>query len=58
MCSEAVRLRSLGEIADDFNDLKIPLRFADGQPNLGETPSIRITDTSVIVRALAAKHFP
>ena len=51
MCNEAARLRSLGEIAADFSELKIPLRFPEGLPNLGEAPSIRITDTTAIVRA-------
>ena len=51
MCNEAARLRSLGEIAADFSELKIPLRFPEGLPNLGEAPSIRITDTAAMVRA-------
>ena len=51
MCNEAARLRSLGEIAADFSELKIPLRFPEGLPNLGAAPSIRITDTTAIVRA-------
>ncbi len=53
MCNEAARLRSLGEISAEFNQLKIPLRFPEGLPNLGEAPSIRITDPTVIVRAAA-----
>lgn len=53
MCNEAARLRSLGEISADINQLKIPLRFPEGLPNLGLAPSIRITDTTVIVRAAA-----
>ena len=53
MCNEAARLRSLGEISEEFSELKIPLRFPEGLPNLGEAPSIRITDTTVIVRAAA-----
>jgi len=51
MCNEAARRTALGEIAADFSELKIPLRFPDGVPNLGDVPSIRITDTTVIVRA-------
>lgn len=51
MCNEAARIRSLGEISAEFNQLKIPLRFPEGLSNLGEAPSIRITDTTVIVRA-------
>ena len=50
MCNEAARLRSLGEISAEFNDLKIPLRFPEGLPNLA-AGSFRITDATVIVRA-------
>ena len=51
MCNEAARQIALGQIRDDFNELKIPLRFPEGLPNLGDAPSIRITDTTPIVRA-------
>lgn len=51
MCNEVARRTSLGLMREDFNQLRIPLSLPDGAPNLGEAPSIRITDTSVIVRA-------
>ena len=50
MCNEAARRTALGLMREDFSQLKIPLRFPEGLPNLGEAPSIRITDSSVIVR--------
>ncbi len=51
MCNEAARRTALGLMREDLSQLKIPLRFPEGLPNLGEAPSIRITDTTVIVRA-------
>ena len=53
MCNEAARRTALGLMREDFSQLKIPLRFPEGLPNLGEAPHIRITDTTVIVRAAA-----
>ena len=50
MCNEVARRIALNIIREDFNELKIPLRFPEGLPNLGDAPSIRITDTSAIVR--------
>ncbi|WP_419815267.1 SOS response-associated peptidase family protein [Glacieibacterium sp.] len=38
---------------DDFSQVGITLRFPEGLPNLASLDSIRITDTSVIVRAAA-----
>jgi len=54
MCNEAARRTALGLMREDFSQLKIPLRFPEGLPNLGEAPSIRITDATVIVRAAPA----
>ena len=51
MCNEAARRTALGLMREDFSQLKIPLRFPEGLPNLGESMSIRITDSTVIVRA-------
>ncbi len=51
MCNEAARRTALGLMREDFSQLKIPLRFPEGLPNLGELLSIRITDATVIVRA-------
>ena len=51
MCNEAARRTALGVMREDFSQLKIPLRFPEGLPNLGETPSIRTPSATVIVRA-------
>jgi putative SOS response-associated peptidase YedK len=53
MCNEHRRAVALGEIADDFAQLRIPLRFPEGAPNLQALESIRITDATAIIRAAA-----
>lgn len=54
MCNEAARRVALGLLRQDFNQLRIPLRFPDGLPNLEPTASVRITDKSPIVRLAAS----
>ena len=51
MCNEVRRRVALGQIRDAFSDLRIPLRFPEGLPNLAPIESIRITDPAAIVRA-------
>lgn len=51
MCNEIRRRIALGQIRDDFSELRIPLRFPEGAPNLEATDSVRITDPTLIVRA-------
>jgi putative SOS response-associated peptidase YedK len=51
MCNEVRRRIALGQIRDDFSQLRIPLRFPEGLPNLAPLDSIRITDPNVIIRA-------
>lgn len=51
MCNEAARRTALGLMREDFNQLRIPLRFPEGLPNLAPLDSVRITDATVIVRA-------
>lgn len=43
---------AIGQIREDFAELRIPLRFPEGVPNLAAVDSVRITDTSPIVRRL------
>lgn len=50
MCNEHRRNVELGRISDAFAQLRIPLRFPEGAPNLAALASIRITDPSAIVR--------
>ncbi len=51
MCNEAARRVSLGLMREDWNDLRIPLRFPEGLPNFPPTDGFRITDTTLIFRA-------
>ena len=51
MCNEAARRIALGQIREDFAQLKIPLRFPEGAPNMAPLERLRITDPTVIIRA-------
>ena len=51
MCNEVARRIALGELRQDWSQLKIPLRFPEGAPNMAPLASIRITDSTVIIRA-------
>jgi putative SOS response-associated peptidase YedK len=51
MCNEQRRRVALGQVRDDFSQVRIPLRFPEGLPNLAPLDSIRITDPNAIVRA-------
>lgn len=49
MCNEIRRRIALGQVRDDFSELRIPLRFPEGLPNLAALDSIRITDVAAII---------
>ncbi|WP_188054353.1 SOS response-associated peptidase family protein [Sphingosinithalassobacter sp. CS137] len=51
MCNEAARQIAVGEIGEGFAQMRIPLDFPEGLPNLEPTDSVRITDATPIVRA-------
>ena len=53
MCNEAYRRRQIGEIASDWAETRVPLRFPEGLPNLPAQESVRITDRTPIIRAAA-----
>jgi putative SOS response-associated peptidase YedK len=53
MCNEVARRIALGIIREDFSQLRIPLVFPEGLPNLSVEDSIRITDRAAIVRMAA-----
>ena len=52
MCNEVRRIIALGQIRDDFSQIRIPLHFPEGLPNLAPLDSIRITDPNAIVRTI------
>ena len=51
MCNEIARRIALGQLREDWSELKVPLVFPEGLPNLGRQDSIRITDTALVLRA-------
>lgn len=53
MCNEIRRRIALGQIRDDFSQLRIPLNFPEGLPNLAPLESIRITDGAAIIKQAA-----
>jgi len=54
MCNEIRRRIALGQVRDDFSQVRIPLEFPEGLPNLAALDSIRITDSAAIVKQAAA----
>jgi putative SOS response-associated peptidase YedK len=50
MCNDYRTRVALGTIGQDFADLRIPLRFPEGLPNLEPRDDVRITDSAPIVR--------
>jgi putative SOS response-associated peptidase YedK len=54
MCNEYQRYVPMGVITDQFTQMRIPLRFPEGVPNLGAV-TIRIGDTGTIIRSSAAE---
>ena len=53
MCNEAARRIALDQLREDWSELKIPLRFPEGLPNMAPLESVRITDPTIIIRAAA-----
>ncbi|WP_267394560.1 MULTISPECIES: SOS response-associated peptidase [unclassified Sphingomonas] len=53
MCNEVARRIALGQLREDWSELKVPLLFPEGLPNLATLDSIRITDPTLILRAAA-----
>lgn len=51
MCNEVARRIALGQLREDWSQLKVPLTFPEGLPNLAALDSIRITDATLILRA-------
>lgn len=51
MCNEAYRRSQIGQVREDWSQLRIPLRFPEGIPNFPPLPSIRITDRVEIIRS-------
>lgn len=54
MCNEYQRYVPLGIITEQFSELKIPLRFPEGLPNLAPI-NVRVGDTGAIIRPSATE---
>jgi putative SOS response-associated peptidase YedK len=54
MCNEQSNRVAAGLIRDDIQQLRIPLDFPEGLPNLEPRDSIRITDRNAILRTAAS----
>ena len=50
MCNDYRSRVELGTIGQEFNQLRIPLRFPEGMPNMEPREDIRITDRAPIIR--------
>ena len=57
MCNDYRTRVALGTIGQDFAELRIPLRFPEGLPNLEPRDDVRITDVAPIVRWRAATPY-
>jgi hypothetical protein len=47
MCNEQSNRIAAGQVRDDIQQLRIPLHFPEGLPNLEPRDSIRITESSI-----------
>jgi putative SOS response-associated peptidase YedK len=50
MCNEQRRRIALGQVREDWSQIRIPLVFPEGIPNFEPLDSIRITDRNAIIR--------
>lgn len=53
MCNEAYRRTQIGQLREDWSQLRIPLRFPEGMPNFAPLDGFRITDRVEIIRPSA-----
>jgi putative SOS response-associated peptidase YedK len=52
MCNDYRLLTASATLFDGFSEIKIPIRFSEGNPNLEAREDIKITDTAPIMRAV------
>lgn len=51
MCNEYLRDKTPEQLAMAFSEVRLPVRFPEGAPNLAPSQSIKISDRAPIVRA-------
>jgi putative SOS response-associated peptidase YedK len=52
MCNDYRLLTASATLFDGFSEIKIPIRFSEGKPNLEAREDIKITDTAPMVRTV------
>jgi putative SOS response-associated peptidase YedK len=52
VCNDYRLLTASATLFDGFSEIKIPIRFSEGNPNIEPREDIKITDTAPIVRAV------
>jgi len=52
MCNDYRLMVELASVIEEFEQLKIKIRFPEGRPNIEAREDIRITDTAPIVRGI------
>ena len=53
MCNEAYRRTQIGDVTQDWAQLRVRLRFPEGIPNFAPLEGFRITDRVEIIRPVA-----
>lgn len=53
MCNEYLRDKTPEQLAIQFSEVRVPIRFPEGAPNLPAAQSVKISDRAPIVRAAA-----
>lgn len=56
MCNDYRQEVDIATIAEDFEELKINVRFPEGVPNLAPRSDIKITDTAPILRTIEGRR--
>ena len=51
MCNDYRLLTASATLFDGFSEIRIPIRFSEGKPNLEAREDIKITDPAPVVRA-------
>lgn len=56
MCNDYRLMVELASVIEEFEHLKIKIRFPEGRPNIEAREDIKITDTAPIVRGIEGER--
>jgi putative SOS response-associated peptidase YedK len=56
MCNDYRLLTASATLFDGFSEIKIPIRFSEGKPNLEAREDMKITDSAPIVRTVEGER--